>query len=295
MPPIHGSISATRSLLDFDPDLGASIERVEWPRARAAFTGELITVPAGAWSPIAGRDSLGFLIIDGVVCRELSLVDRRSLELLGGGDVVQAPSALGWPQLSEGTMLTAIIDAVVFELGPTFARAAARWPGVLAAVMRRIDAQRERLAIQGLVAHVPRAEHRLLLALWHLAARWGRVTAEGTVIPLALSHDLIGQLIAARRSTATLAISRAEQDGLLARRSDGTWLLTAEAEQQASSLASARAVRSNAQMLMIRQRSSELLAASRAVMASVEQDRRARASAERPRHVSLPYSEDLRS
>lgn len=280
-----------RSILDFDPDLGECIDRPQWPLARAAFVAELLSVRAGAWTAAASPDSIGFLIVDGVVCREVSLVDRRSLELLGSGDVVQAPSESGWPQLGDGTALTAITDSLAFELGPSFIRAAARWPGVLAAIIRRIDAQRERLAVQGLTAHVPRAEHRLLLVLWHLAARMGRVTGQGTVIPLQLSHDLIGQLIAARRSTATLAISRLEEDGLLARRRDGAWVITHEGEQYARAHARTRAARSNAQALMIRQRSGEVLDATRAVRASIQQDRRTRASAEHERHGSLPSSD----
>jgi len=42
----------------------------------------------------------------------------------------------------------------------------------------------------------------VLLALWLLADRWGRATPDGTVLSLALTHELLGQLTGARRSPA---------------------------------------------------------------------------------------------
>lgn len=53
------------------------------------------------------------------------------------------------------------------------------------------------MALQGLAAHLPRVEDRLLLTLWMLAERCGRVTPEGIVLPLALSHEALGRLAAA--------------------------------------------------------------------------------------------------
>lgn len=69
---------------------------------------------------------------------------------------------------------------ILVVLGESFIGAAARWPSLLATVQRRLEAQRESLAIQGLIAHLPRAEHRLLLMLWHLAERWGYVTPKAS-------------------------------------------------------------------------------------------------------------------
>jgi CRP/FNR family cyclic AMP-dependent transcriptional regulator len=90
-----------------------------------------------------------------------------------------------------------------------------------------------------LIAHLPRAEHRVLLQLWHLADRWGGVTPEGTVLPLALTHDLLGQLTAARRPTVTLAVSALESEGYVRRLDDGAWLLMAAAEPKVQAIAHA--------------------------------------------------------
>lgn len=157
-------------------------------------------MPRGHWRMPARAgerdDVAGLLIVKGMLCREVSLRDRSMLELLGPGDVLQPPVQTGRPGLGGTVELTAVSDMILVVLGESFIRAAARWPSMLATVQRRLEAQRESLAIQGLIAHLPRAEHRLLLMLWHLAERWGYVTPDGIVLPLALTHDLLGQLIA---------------------------------------------------------------------------------------------------
>lgn len=226
--------AAAGLILDLDPDLASGVSPEEWESARLACTGQLVRVRSGAWQvpDWAGeRDDLfAFVIVEGMLCREVGLRDRCMFELLGPGDVLQMPLLAGRPRLAGPVRLTAAVDTELVALGESFAQAVARWPGLLAAVLRRLEAQRESLAIQGLIAHLPRADHRLLLVLWHLAERWGRVTPAGTVLPLALKHDLLGQLIAARRPTVTLAVSGLEKEEYLRRLDDGSWLLTAAAE-----------------------------------------------------------------
>jgi hypothetical protein len=45
---------------------------------------------------------------------------------------------------------------------------------VLVELLGRLELQRERLAVQGLIGQLSRAEHRVLLAVWHPAESWGR-------------------------------------------------------------------------------------------------------------------------
>ena len=52
--------------------------------------------------------------------------------------------------------------------------------------------------------------------------------ATGIVVPLVLSHRLIGELVGARRPTVSTALAELARDGQLSRRDDGTWLLTGE-------------------------------------------------------------------
>ena len=223
-------------ILDLDPDLGAGIGKEDWEAACRACRGALLSVPSGVWEPadaVAERnDVLGWVLVKGALCREVALRDRYMFELLGPGDVLHLPVAQGGPRLGGKIKLTALAGTSLVVLGSAFVRAAARWPSLLANVHRRLETQREHLAIQGLITHLPRAEHRVLLTLWHLADRWGRITPEGTVLPLTLTHDLLGHLTAARRPTVTLAVGTLETDGYIRRCNDGSWLLTVAAEHQ---------------------------------------------------------------
>jgi CRP/FNR family transcriptional regulator, cyclic AMP receptor protein len=60
---------------------------------------------------------------------------------------------------------------------------------------------------------------------WHLAERWGRVSGDGVIVPLALTHRILGQLVGARRPTVSTALSELAEREELVRRPDGSWLL----------------------------------------------------------------------
>jgi CRP/FNR family transcriptional regulator, cyclic AMP receptor protein len=275
---------AVALILDLDPDLGSGVGEEEWEMARSACRGELLRLPPGVWrvSDWAGKrdDLLGFVIVEGLVCREVGLRDRYMFELLGPGDVLLAPvAAPDRPRVGGPVRLTTAVDTALVALGDSFARAAGRWPSLLAAVHRRLEAQRESLAIQGLIAHLPRAEQRFLLTLWHLADRWGRVTPDGTLLLLPLTHDLLGHLTAARRSTVTLAVSSLESDGCIRRTDEGGWLLTARGERRMAAIARTN---ENAPVLgetfRFRQRIAEVRGESRALRAEARQIRARKAT-----------------
>ena len=71
--------------------------------------------------------------------------------------------------------------------------------------------------------------------LRQLAERWGRLTSDGVLIPLDLSHRLLGQLVGARRPTIATAASELAKQGLLRRRDHGAWLLLGEVGLAAAS------------------------------------------------------------
>jgi CRP/FNR family transcriptional regulator, cyclic AMP receptor protein len=45
------------------------------------------------------------------------------------------------------------------------------------------------------------------------------------IVPLALTHRILGQLVGARRPTASTALAELAERGELVRRPDGSWLL----------------------------------------------------------------------
>ena len=71
-------------------------------------------------------------------------------------------------------------------------------------------------------------DRRVLALFWHLAERWGRMTGDGVVVPLALPHRIIAQLVGARRPTVSTAIVRLGERGALERRGNGAWVLHGE-------------------------------------------------------------------
>jgi CRP-like cAMP-binding protein len=231
-------------ILELDPELGSAMSEDDWDLARTTCLGNLVRVPRGRWalpaSGAADRDEIfGLIVVEGLLGREMALGDHYILELLCHGDVVLLQAA-EHPRLGSGVKLTALSEMKMLVLRHSFIRAAARWPSLLANVNRRLEAQRQRLAIHGLTAHLPRAEDRVLLTLWNLADACGRVTPEGTVLPLSLTHDVIGRLVASRRPTVTLAMGVLAADGFIRRRPDGCLILTAAAQRQVEAITQTR-------------------------------------------------------
>jgi CRP-like cAMP-binding protein len=74
------------------------------------------------------------------------------------------------------------------------------------------------------IIHQSRVNTRLLMLLWHLADRWGRVRTEGVMLPLHLTHSVLADLVAARRPTVTSSLSELTRNGLVTPRDRG-WLL----------------------------------------------------------------------
>jgi CRP-like cAMP-binding protein len=69
-----------------------------------------------------------------------------------------------------------------------------------------------------------RTHIRIHLMLWHLADRWGYVSPEGTILPLRLTHEVLADLVAARRPTVSSALSHLVRSGLVRPAAKG-WLL----------------------------------------------------------------------
>ncbi len=236
-----GGTPKTVSLLDVDPDLGRGIESQDWKVARHAIQATLIRIDRREWTlPTDACDTgsiIGLIVNDGMITREIALAEHVAFELLIPGDVLLLHTA-GPDDLDLGgrVSVTALNPAELIVLSKPFIHAAARWPSLLTNLHRRVEAQRRRLAIQGLAAHLPRAEDRLLLTLWILADSCGRVTPEGTLLPISLSHEALGRLAAARRPTISLALRSLETTGCVQRRANGHLVLGSAARRRVQEL-----------------------------------------------------------
>jgi CRP/FNR family transcriptional regulator, cyclic AMP receptor protein len=194
-------------LLVTEPDLGASIAEDDLATARRIVIAPTETVAPGIWEgTTAVDDAFAAVVLDGLLTRECRLAGRCSTHIVGAGDVIplgEAPAAGAVGQLSwRATMPTRIA-----VLDRRFVAAVARWPWLVADIVRRTASWAERAAVLQGIAQLPRVEDRLLALLWHLADHWGRVGSDGVVLPLKLSHEALGTLVGARRPTVSLALA----------------------------------------------------------------------------------------
>lgn len=216
-------------LLQADPDLGRRLSTSGAAEAGAELLAPVADLDEGPWSPresVGDADVWGALVLEGALLRDVVLVGIACSELIGPGDVFfpldldveerMVPSDVAWSAHQRTRLL--LLDA---EL----ARHAAAWPEVFMELFDRKAARSFRLSVQMAICQLPRVEMRLLLMLWHLAERWGHVTVDEVVMPLELSHRLLGQLVGARRPTVTLALARLDEAGLVHRQADGSWVL----------------------------------------------------------------------
>jgi CRP/FNR family cyclic AMP-dependent transcriptional regulator len=221
------------SLLDLDPDLGIALARPRFTQARLQLPVAHARFPAGPWS--AGRFArapgqlFGLLVYRGIAARELTLGSATSLELVGAGDVLRPWDAPpGASMLGHSERWSVIAELRVAVLDRRLTERLAAYPEIVEALGMRLSERSQRLAVTQAISQLTRVDDRLLMMLWHLVERWGRMTGDGAVLPLALSHRQLAQLVGARRPSASSALSALARSGRVLRRDDGTWLLPGE-------------------------------------------------------------------
>jgi len=222
------------ALLDREPDLATGLAPDD--RARATASLRLPVVQAGAGTLTlddAGASLL--LLLDGFLIREVVLAGRTSAQVLGPGDVV-APPSVNAPDLPCEIRWTAHGPVRAAVLDRRWDAAAARWPPLGRALRRRLAEQAERALLAAAVVALPRVEQRVVAVLWLLAGRWGTMTAQGAVVPVPLTHDLVGRLAGARRSTVSIAIGQLFESGVLGHGPGGRFVLRPGSEGDLASL-----------------------------------------------------------
>jgi CRP/FNR family transcriptional regulator, cyclic AMP receptor protein len=214
-------------VLAADPELGSRLADRRFKAAEAELLATVRGVDAGPWLPgPPGRAAgAGVLLLDGFVTRVVTVGSRSGTELLGRGDVIQR-----WVPVPEDTTISVeddwrVLQAVEFAvLGPDFLDAVNRYPEVLVEVIGRVARRTRRLAVQAAISEIHGMPARVLMLLWHLAEAWGKRSQEGYLLRVPISHETIGQMIGAHRSSVTSALADLVRGGeLVARRN--SWLL----------------------------------------------------------------------
>lgn len=217
-------------LLEAQPDLAEGLSPQDEAEARRRVVALLETAPAGPWEPADAHALdhafIGLLVVDGMLSRDLELGGRRCSELLGPGDVLRpweydegemasVPAESGWTVLEPARF--AVLDG-------RFARSACRYPELMSKLIGRTLRRSRWLTILLAISSMPRVDARVLALFWHLADRWGRVTLDGVVVPVRLTHDMIGRLVGAHRPSVTTALSELSRTDRISRLPQG-WLL----------------------------------------------------------------------
>jgi CRP-like cAMP-binding protein len=162
--------------------------------------------------------------VSGLLTRETALGRAPAAELLGPGDVLCLRGRAS-ELLDATTSWTVTIPSRIVVLDGAWAASARRWPAIADAVRDRLEDQLERASIHGAIRQLRRVEDRLMAMFVQLADRWGRVGADGLIVPLPLTHQALGRLVGAERPTVSLAITQLREAGVLDRRDDASWVL----------------------------------------------------------------------
>lgn len=222
-------------LLDHDVDLAEALDVRMQRLARPAATAVVFDADTGevrlAEQLAAARPGPGLLVLEGVLAVHVRVGDRVAAELLGPGDLVEprphdADDLVGCAVEWRGLVPTrfAVLDG-------GFTHRVRPWPQIMQALLSRVERRTGNLNVQRAIAFQPRLEVRLMLLLWHLASRWGRVELGGIRLPLPLTHQLLGHLIGAERPSVSHALGRLARSGMVTGHGD-EWHLHGRVEDQ---------------------------------------------------------------
>jgi CRP/FNR family transcriptional regulator, cyclic AMP receptor protein len=232
-----GSNTEVISIVDADADLADLLDEHERERARREALTKILRLDPGDWDPtgaiVPDIHHRGFLIVDGLIARKVDVLGRRCVELLGPGDVLRpwrwdlegshVHAEVGWTVL-EPTRMAVLDHGLVSRMQP--------WPQLGVELFARGTRRAHSLAVALAISHHKRIDDRLLLTLWHLAERWGRVRREGIAVPLPLPHQRLADLVGAHRPSVTTAMGDLIKAGALSRTKDGVWVLHGEPPPQ---------------------------------------------------------------
>ncbi len=223
-----GSVT-TVPLLSLDPDLAAGIAASQRSLAERSCQARVIDVPRGSWDvddlPAADRGGFGLLVLSGVLCRRVVQRHHHGAEIIGPGDLLRPWDQVGeWSSIPASADWQALVPAHAAVLDADFSGRAAPYPEIAVALLRRGVLRSRYLAILVAILRQRKVETRLHLLFWHLADRFGEVHGDWIHVDVPLTHNLLSELVAARRPSVTTALSNLSELGVL-RRDGEEWLL----------------------------------------------------------------------
>ena len=229
-------------VLDEDRDLAAAVDAERLADARLVAVAPLLEVPRGRWPPPSTahdpRRDLGLLVLRGLLARDQGVAGRTFTELRGPEDLLRP-----WDDAADAASVkgritwTALEPTRIAWLDGDFATAVAKWPEITSSLLGRAVRRARLLSFTTAILELKHVDLRVLLLLWHLADRWGRVRPDGVYLNLPLTHELLARMVGAHRTSVTLAVRQLCEEGRIDRTEDGGWALFGSPPQEISDLA----------------------------------------------------------
>jgi CRP/FNR family transcriptional regulator, cyclic AMP receptor protein len=217
-------------VLEEDPELAVGLDPTSVQLATRHAIAAVEIVAPGTWEPAfpadGGGGSLGLLVLDGLLMRDVAIAQATCTELIGRGDLLRP---WDWERdvltIKPVVTWTALQPVRLAVLDRRIAAVMGRWPELVSAIVARAVRRSFELATNQATSHMTRVDARLELLFWGLADRWGRVGPDGVVLDLPLTHQVLGRLVGAQRPSVTTALSDLSRRGVIERREDGAWVL----------------------------------------------------------------------
>jgi CRP/FNR family cyclic AMP-dependent transcriptional regulator len=220
-------------VIDAFPEIADQLDAEQERLARQYLLAKLEVLKPGLWHPRREIQRepghLGLLVLDGLLTRDVVMGETLATELVGRGDILR-------PVDHDGQDAPVPFDIVWRVLEPTeiavldrrFARVLGHWPEAMEVIVQGAVRRAQSLAVVLAVSHLRRVDVRLLVIMWYLADRWGKVTPQGVHLPLRLTHQTLGRLVGAQRPSVTTALKELAAEDRLTRCEDSTWMLHGE-------------------------------------------------------------------
>jgi CRP-like cAMP-binding protein len=219
-------------LADEDRGLLGGVPEAVLETARHQLVARTVWAETGHWDPPSGDlpasfdGWLGLLVLEGLLVREVQLDALRCCELLGPGDLVRPWDEDDGAGTIECRTTWRVLEPVRLALlDDAFARRTARWPTVTGELIQRTLRRSRSQSVLLAITQARRADVRLRTLFAHLADRWGRVTPDGIILPLRLTHNVIAQLTGLRRPSVSISLAELEREGEIIRISRDNWLI----------------------------------------------------------------------
>jgi CRP/FNR family cyclic AMP-dependent transcriptional regulator len=219
------------SVVQLDPELIRSQDAARRDCAERLSVARVHRSEPGTWQPrCAPGDGLGLLLLGGLLARRIAVEDHCCAELLAAGDVLSPAAVDGeTPTVRFHPAWRALRPMRVAVLDAEWMKRMAPFPEVAAQLTQRLLERGRRLLRLAAIAQERRLDDRVLLTFVELADRFGHVHPDGVHLDLPLTHELLAEIVCARRPSVSAACGRLARNGTLTH-SGKRWLLSAPPE-----------------------------------------------------------------